>query len=92
MRAAHRQIETALAQDLLARVHSALPDFFERLIVNLLLSMGYGGTSASTSRVNNRSSTAAPGLITRSLAGILISLYDDADFNCLAWKYRHSIG
>ncbi|QHS51810.1 restriction endonuclease [Edaphobacter sp. 12200R-103] len=46
MRAAHRQIETALAQDLLARVRSAPPDFFERLIVNLLLSMGYGGTSA----------------------------------------------
>lgn len=46
MRAAHRQIETALAQDLLARVRTAPPDFFERLIVNLLLSMGYGGTSA----------------------------------------------
>ncbi|WP_212733213.1 restriction endonuclease [Terriglobus roseus] len=46
MRSAHRQIETALAEDLLARVRSAPPDFFERLIVNLLLSMGYGGTSA----------------------------------------------
>lgn len=46
MRAAHRQIESALAQDLLARIRSAPPDFFERLIVNLLLSMGYGGTSA----------------------------------------------
>ena len=46
MRASHGQIETALAQDLLARVRNAPPDFFERLIVNLLLSMGYGGTSA----------------------------------------------
>lgn len=46
MRSAHRQIETALAQDLLARVRNAPPAFFERLIVNLLLSMGYGGTSA----------------------------------------------
>jgi restriction system protein len=46
MRMAHRQIETALAQELLERVRSAPPDFFERLIVNLLLSMGYGGSRA----------------------------------------------
>ncbi len=46
MRMAHRQIEGALAQDLLDRVRSAPPEFFERLIVNLLLSMGYGGSRA----------------------------------------------
>ena len=46
IRAVHRQIETALGQDLLERVRSAPPDFFERLIVDLLLSMGYGGSRA----------------------------------------------
>ena len=46
MRAAHQQIDSALGQDLLERVRSAPPDFFERLIVNLLLSMGYGGSRA----------------------------------------------
>ena len=46
MRMAHRQIESALAQDLLDRVRNAPPEFFERLIVNLLLSMGYGGSRA----------------------------------------------
>lgn len=46
MRMAHRQIETALGQDLLDRVRTAPPEFFERLIVNLLLSMGYGGSRA----------------------------------------------
>ncbi len=46
MRAVHRQIDGALGQDLLDRVRSAPPDFFERLIVNLLLSMGYGGSRA----------------------------------------------
>ena len=46
MRMAHRQIESALGQDLLDRVRNAPPDFFERLIVNLLLSMGYGGSRA----------------------------------------------
>jgi restriction system protein len=46
MRAAHQQIDGALGQDLLDRIRSAPPDFFERLIVNLLLSMGYGGSRA----------------------------------------------
>ena len=46
MRAAHQQIDSALGQDLLDRVRNAPPDFFERLIVNLLLSMGYGGSRA----------------------------------------------
>ena len=46
MRAAHQQIDSALEQDLLDRVRNAPPDFFERLIVNLLLSMGYGGSRA----------------------------------------------
>ena len=48
MRRAHKQIDAALAQDLLARVRVAPPEFFERLIVNLLLSMGYGGSRADT--------------------------------------------
>ena len=45
MRTAHQEIETALGQDLLDRIRKASPDFFERLIVNLLLSMGYGGST-----------------------------------------------
>jgi restriction system protein len=55
MLAAHRQIESALAQDLLDRIRSASPDFFERLIVNLLLSMGFGGSSAEAGRALGRS-------------------------------------
>ena len=45
VRRAHKQIDAALAQDLLDRVRAAPPEFFERLIVNLLLSMGYGGSN-----------------------------------------------
>ncbi len=55
MRAAHVQIEVALAQELLERVRGALPDFFERLIVNLLLAMGYGGSAAEAGRALGRS-------------------------------------
>lgn len=55
MRTAWRQIETALAQDLLDRICAAPPDFFERLIVNLLLSMGYGGSTKDAGRTLGRS-------------------------------------
>ena len=55
MRMAWRQIEMALAQDLLDRICAAPPDFFERLIVNLLLSMGYGGSTIDAGRTLGRS-------------------------------------
>jgi restriction system protein len=55
MRAAHRRIEAALAEELLDRVRAAPPDFFERLIVNLLLAMGYGGSAADAGRALGRS-------------------------------------
>jgi restriction system protein len=55
MRLAHRQIEASLEHDLLDRIRTAPPDFFERLIVNLLLSMGYGGSAANAGRALGRS-------------------------------------
>lgn len=55
MRAAHRRIEAALAQELLDRVRTAPPVFFERLIVDLLLAMGYGGSAADAGRALGRS-------------------------------------
>jgi restriction system protein len=55
MRAAHKQIDAALAQDLLERILAAPPVFFERLVVNLLLGMGYGGSAADAGRALGRS-------------------------------------
>jgi restriction system protein len=55
MRAAHRQIEASLAQEMLDRIRGAPPDFFERLIVNLLLSMGFGGSAVDAGRAIGRS-------------------------------------
>jgi len=55
MRAAHKQIEASLASDLLDRVRAAPPAFFERLVVSLLLSMGYGGSAADAGRALGRS-------------------------------------
>lgn len=44
MRAAARQLEAALAGELLQRVTSGTPAFFESLVVRLLIAMGYGGS------------------------------------------------
>src|SRR5438105_3551631 len=55
MRLAYRQIETSLIHDLLERIREAPPDFFERLMVNLLLSMGYGGSTENAGRTLGRS-------------------------------------
>jgi restriction system protein len=55
MRSAHHQIETSLAQELLDRICKASSEFFERLIVNLLLRMGYGGSTADAGRALGRS-------------------------------------
>ncbi len=55
VRSAHRRIEAALAQDLLDRVRAAPFDFFERLIVTLLLAMGYGGSTYEAGRALGRS-------------------------------------
>ena len=54
MRTAHNQIEAALAQDLLDRIHASPPAFFERLIVGLLLKMGYGGSATDAGRALGR--------------------------------------
>jgi len=50
LRSSHKAINTALASDLLMRVREASPAFFENLIIELLVSMGYGGTSENAGR------------------------------------------
>src|SRR6056297_2753311 len=47
MRAAHQQVTDALAADLLGRLRDSEPAFFEGVIVDLLLKMGYGYGEAS---------------------------------------------
>jgi restriction system protein len=42
--AASQSIRSSLAQDLLTRILSCSPEFFERLVVELLVKMGYGGS------------------------------------------------
>jgi restriction system protein len=55
LRAAHRKINAALSAELLDRVREATPYFFESLIVQLLLAMGYGGSSEEAGRALGKS-------------------------------------
>jgi len=55
LRGAHQQIEGTLAQELLDRVRAGRPEFFETLLIRLLLAMGYGGSAADAGRALGRS-------------------------------------
>lgn len=55
LRTAHRTLEEALASELIERMLAAPPDFFERLIVSLLVGMGYGGSAIEAGRAVGRS-------------------------------------
>ncbi len=53
--AAHARLNQDLASDLLGRIKAARPVFFEGLVVELLLKMGYGGSRHDAGRAIGRS-------------------------------------
>lgn len=55
LRSTAKQIEAALEKELLGRILSAPPAFFEGLIVSLLLAMGYGGSREEAGKIIGRS-------------------------------------
>ncbi len=71
MRGAHKQIDASLGQELLERVRRAPPEFFERLIVSLLLSMGFGGSVSDAGRALGRTGDdGADGVIDQDALGL----------------------
>jgi len=52
---AYGRLRDSLAQEILLQVKSASPDFFEKLVVELLLKMGYGGSRQDAGRAIGRS-------------------------------------
>ena len=55
LRSTIKEIEAALGKELLDRILGAPPAFFERLIVKLLLAMGYGGSQEDSGRIVGQS-------------------------------------
>jgi len=48
---AHKAINSTLTDDVLNEVMNQSPDFFEKLVVDLLVTMGYGGSKIENSQV-----------------------------------------
>jgi restriction system protein len=52
---AYQTIRNSLAEELLQQIKGCSPEFFERLVVDLLVKMGYGGTRAEAGKAVGRS-------------------------------------
>lgn len=71
LESAHRKLRAGLAADLLSRVKAASPKFFERLVVELLLKMGYGGAREGAGEVVGKSGDEGiDGVITEDRLGL----------------------
>jgi len=55
LRNAYKTINDALAQDILERTRNVTPAFFEQLLIDLLIAMGYGGTEEGTAHALGKS-------------------------------------
>jgi restriction system protein len=72
MRSAHRQLEVALADEVIQRIRSGTPEFFESLVVRLLVGMGYGGsvTNVSAALVGGTGDGGIDGVIDQDQLGL----------------------
>jgi restriction system protein len=55
IRSAHAELSESLAADLLSKILASPPDFFERLVIQLLVSMGYGGSAIEAGKALGKS-------------------------------------
>jgi restriction system protein len=72
MRDAHTRLEQDLADELLTKVHSETPTFFEKLVVRLLFAMGYGGsvTEINKALVGGTGDGGVDGVIDQDILGL----------------------
>ena len=71
LRDAHERIENVLREEILERVRSASPSFFERLILELLLAMGYGGRSEEAGQTLGQSGDdGVDGVVDQDVLGV----------------------
>ena len=85
----HQKLNAQLASELLETIKVGTPDFYERLVVKVLVSMGYGGTLANAARVIGRSGDGGiDGIIDEDRLG-LDSIYIQAkSINRPGYYYR----
>ena len=72
IRSAHKKLDAALADELMQRIRSGTPAFFESLVVRLLVAMGYGGsvTDVSNALVGGSGDGGVDGVIDQDALGL----------------------
>lgn len=71
LESAHQKIKKELAQDVLAKILACSPTFFESLVVELLVKMGYGGSRKDAGqRVGQTSDGGIDGIIKEDRLGL----------------------
>lgn len=68
--AAHEELRAALADDLIDRLRTATPAFFEQVVVDLLLAMGYGGASGAGTVLGGAGDGGVDGVIDKDPLGV----------------------
>jgi restriction system protein len=68
--AAYQSIRAGLASELVDRVKSASPRFFEQLVVELLLKMGYGGSGGVEEAIGKAGDEGIDGIIAEDRLGL----------------------
>ena len=88
IRDGYRQLRESLAADLLERVRRATPAFFERLVVDLLVAMGYGGSHEDAAQVVGKSGDGGiDGIIKQDRLGL-----DNIYVQAKKWQEAATVG
>ena len=86
IRFAHQELRTALANDLLDTIKDCSPTFFEQLVIDLLVAMGYGGNHDAASQAVGRSGDGGiDGIISEDRLGLDV-IYLQAK------RWTHTVG
>ena len=88
MRTTNKAINASLGQDIIDRIIIGSPAFFERVVVSLLLSMGYGGTFAEAGRaIGKAGDDGVDGVIDQDTLGL-----DRVYIQAKRYQHDNSIG
>jgi restriction system protein len=70
MAAAHHELQEALSSDLLDALRNGTPQFFENVIVHLLIAMGYGGADGQGAVLGGAGDNGVDGVIDKDPLGV----------------------
>ncbi|MFP7365915.1 restriction endonuclease [Corynebacterium callunae] len=72
------RLHAGISADLLERLRNNAPVFFEQAVLDLLIAMGYGGTSGSATRTQLSNDGGIDGVIDQDALGIISRIYVQA--------------